>query len=72
MKQLTLIVPVAVLFIAVVTGCTPAADNYLKSGVEKAEKGDYAGAIKDYNEAIKSPRQCKIQARQPQRCDQGF
>ena len=34
--------------------CTPPGDILLKSGLEKAEKGDYKGAIQDYTAAIKA------------------
>ena len=35
------------------TGCVnPLATNFYNSGVEKHEKGDYQGAIADYNKAI--------------------
>jgi tetratricopeptide (TPR) repeat protein len=34
------------------TGTAPKADDYLVSGVQKAEKGDYRSALSDFNKAI--------------------
>ena len=32
---------------------TYSADDFLKGGVQKAQRGDYSGAIEDYNQAIR-------------------